>query len=188
MPSGAGFFVLGTRSGLQFSKLLRPLSGCVQHSQDFNDIVFHTVRNDAGKIYNDKFASSREPCQSTDSWMFGEAVYRVSNVRRDLTGSTGIVGRNIFSYPDKIQNSLVQPSHPHLGGSFSWLEPQLSSHSAMSSCYINFAPGSSASWTASFIFCMCHSLASKNSLIALTARNKVTPPQKEITPRRVWNL
>ncbi len=84
-------------------KFLRPLSGCVEHTQNLGLSAFYPVWHDIGWLWNNQFQYSPNSPWSTQFRVISKLVDGMPYRLRHFPGSTSVVSGNI------VLNMLQQP-------------------------------------------------------------------------------
>ena len=105
----------------------------MKHTEYFDVIVLHSVGDNVGQGSQDKLTRSLDSTGPPDIGIFNERFNALADQKGYSVCSLRFVRRNIFPDFNEIEDSFIEPSYPHCGGSFSLSVPHVASHAETSS-------------------------------------------------------
>src|SRR5262245_8771944 len=142
------------------SQAFRPLTGRMQHAQNDNRIIHHTVRCDIGRARDHQFPGLEHPSRTAEAGLFRQQSNRVEDTLGYLSCRSRVDLRDMLPYSLQIMTSPAMPCYLHEGGSTSPSVPQWSSHLTTVACSTRSACSLSSSSTAVWMAATCQASCS----------------------------
>ena len=111
-----------------YSQAFRPLTSPMEHPQNDNRVIHHTIRSDIGRANYHQFPRLEYSSRAAKAGLFCQQPNRLQDTLGYLSCGFRVHRSDVLSYRLQILASPAMPGYLHEGGSASLSAPQRSSH------------------------------------------------------------